>query len=795
MSAEMKPNVEMVNIEVDGIPMQAPKGSMIIEATDRAGIEIPRFCYHPKLSIAANCRMCLVDVEKAPKPLPACATPVMEGMKVFTDSRRAMDAQHGVMEFLLINHPLDCPICDQGGECELQDLAMGYGRSVARFTERKRVVKDKNVGPLVQTDMTRCIHCTRCIRFLEEIAGTAEMGGTGRGDRLEIGTCVENSIDSELSGNIIDICPVGALTNKPFRFAARAWELVARPSIAAHDAVGSCLFHHVRRGKILRTVPREHEATNEAWLSDRDRYSHLGLYANDRVLAPQVKQDGEWKTVSWEEAFETTVKALKGQLEQHGPEQIGMLMSPSSTNEEYFLAQRLVRQLGSSNIDHRLREQDFSDDSTGPLSAAFAMKTADIQNADAVLLVGSNPRQEAPIIGHRLRKASLKGAKISAINPVDWSFHFDTSLNSIVAPQYMVGELAALAAAVEKVTGVKANASLQPAMDSARSETNHEELAKRLHQGEHSLVLLGQLSMSHPDAAWLRSLARFIADATGSSFNVLRHGGNPVGARQTGAVPHHGPDGLKTGAGRNTSGMLNEGLSGVVLWDLEPEFDIDNPGRTMQALEKAEKVIAVSSFATDSLKALADVILPLAPLAESEGTITTFDGEILHFGAAGKAQGESRPGWKILRLLGHKLGLDGFDQIDLGQVQTQMFEAIKPTESSATDVSLQAPAYQDGLYRIGELPMYSVDPLVRRSGPLQQTAQAQVHFLGLNPSDAKRLGVNEGARVKVSQGESSAEIEVRVMDEVPVGGAWLRSATCAVRELGPAVAPLSVEVA
>jgi len=795
MSAEMKPSVDMVNIEVDGVPMQAPKGSMIIEATDKAGIEIPRFCYHPKLTIAANCRMCLVDVEKAPKPLPACATPVMEGMKVFTDSRRAMDAQHGVMEFLLINHPLDCPICDQGGECELQDLAMGYGRSVARFTERKRVVKDKNVGPLVQTEMTRCIHCTRCIRFLEEIAGTAEMGGAGRGDRLEIGTCVENSIDSELSGNIIDLCPVGALTNKPFRFAARAWELVAKPSVAVHDSVGSCLFHHVRRGKILRTVPREHEATNEAWLSDRDRYSHLGLYANDRVLTPQVKQDGDWKSVSWDEAFDATVVALKGQLEKHGPERFGMLMTPSSTNEEYFLAQRLVRQLGSDNIDHRLREQDFSDDSGGPLSAAFGMKTADIQTADTVLLVGSNPRQEAPIIGHRLRKASLNGAQISAMNPVDWSFHFATSLDSIVAPQNMVSELAALAAAVQKVTGVAAGDSLQPVLGSARSESNHEELAKRLHQSGNSLILLGNFSMSHPDAAWLRSLAGYIADATGSSLNVLRHGGNPVGARQAGAVPHHGPGGSETGAGKNTSGMLSDGVSSLIVWDLEPEFDIDNPGHSMQAIERAEKVIAISSFATDSLKSLADVILPLAPLAESEGSITTFDGETLNFGAAGTAQGEARPGWKILRLLGQKLGLAGFDQVSLAEIQKQMFEAMTPIEPTNTAVTLVQPDYQESLYRIGELPMYSVDPLVRRSGPLQQTAQAQVHYLGLNPSDAERLGLDEGAMARVSQADASVEIEVRVLDEVPVGGAWLRSATCAVRELGSAVAPIFVEVA
>ncbi len=498
----VKETVDMVNIEVDGIPMQAPKGSMIIEATDKAGIEIPRFCYHPKLSIAANCRMCLVDVEKAPKPLPACATPVMEGMRVYTTSRRAVDAQHGVMEFLLINHPLDCPICDQGGECELQDLAMGYGRSVSRFTERKRVVKDKNVGPLIQTEMTRCIHCTRCIRFLEEIAGTAEMGGSGRGDRLEIGTCIENSIDSELSGNIIDMCPVGALTDKPFRFAARAWELVAKPSVAAHDAVGSCLYHHVRRGEILRTVPRDNEATNETWLSDRDRFSHLGLYSDDRVLLPQVKEEGEWKTVSWDEAITATVNALQESLEQHGPGQLGMLMSPSAATEEYFLAQRLVRKLGSNNIDHRLREQDFSDDATSPASPAFERSIAGIEASDVVLLVGCNPTQEAPILGHRLRKAWRNGAAISVINPLDWPFTFDTSLDVVVAPQNMVGELVALAVAVEKSTGKTAPDRLRKVLDKAQGDQNpaatDTTLADRLRDSGKGLVFLGQFAMSHP---------------------------------------------------------------------------------------------------------------------------------------------------------------------------------------------------------------------------------------------------------------------------------------------------------
>jgi NADH-quinone oxidoreductase subunit G len=795
MNTEVEQAVDMVSIEVDGIALEAPKGSMIIEATDKAGIEIPRFCYHPKLSISANCRMCLVDVEKMPKPVPACATPVMEGMKVYTDSRRAMDAQHGVMEFLLINHPLDCPICDQGGECELQDQAMGYGRSVSRFSERKRIVKDKNVGPLVQTEMTRCIHCTRCVRFLEEIAGTSEMGGSGRGDRLEIGTCVENSINSELSGNIIDICPVGALTNKPFRFAARAWELVAKPSVAAHDGVGSCLYHHVRRGEILRSVPRENEATNETWLSDRDRYSHLGLYSEDRVTTPQVKENGEWKTVSWNEGIETVATILKDSAAANGPEQMGVLLSPSATAEEYYLAQHLARRLGCSNIDHRLREQDFSDDHSRPVTPAFAMKIADIEHSDAVLLVGSNPREEAPIIGHRIRQAWRGGAKVAAINPLDWNFNFETSLDSIIAPQQMVAEVAALAAAVEKITGTAAPASIQSAVSCGGNTEKHDALASRLIEAGNGLVLLGQFSMGHPDAAWLRTLAAYIAAATGSTLNVLPHGGNPGGAWLTGAVPHRGPGGAETPVGMNAAQMLEDPRSCYLLWGIEPDFDIDNPGRAMSALRKAGKVISVASHANENLREVSDVILPLAPLAESEGTLFNLDGTGMSVRAAGKALGEAKAGWKILRRIGSEMGLEGFHQFNVEEVSADLLAASDNAGITPAEPDLAQIAYENSLYRIGEIPMYSIDAICRRSLPLQETEQARNMFLGLNSEDAARLGLSDGARARVRQGEHDAEFDVKVSDSVPAGGAWIRSATSASCKLGSAVAPVIVEVA
>ena len=796
MSAEMERPLEMVNIEVDGKAMQAPKGSMIIESTDKAGIEIPRFCYHPKLSIAANCRMCLVDVEKMPKPVPACATPVMEGMKIYTGSRRAMDAQHGVMEFLLINHPLDCPICDQGGECELQDLAMGYGRSVSRFTERKRVVKDKNVGPLVQTEMTRCIHCTRCVRFLEEIAGTSEMGGSGRGDRLEIGTCVENSIDSELSGNIIDLCPVGALTNKPFRFSARAWELVARPSIAAHDGVGSNLHYHVRNGRVLRCVPRENEAINESWLTDRDRYGHFGLYADDRVLRPQIKEDGHWKDISWDEAIAAAAAALRAGAERQDSRQLAALMSPSAATEEYFLAQSLMRQLGSNNIDHRLRERDFSDDPARPLSPAFALPLAELDGCDAILLIGCNPRQEAPLVGHRVRQAWRKGAAVTAINPLDWPFTFDTSLDAIVAPQHMVNELAALAAAVEKATGRAAPAVLRNALDGAEIGERQQQLAERLSASGKGVCLLGHFAMAHPDAAWLRTLAAYIADATGNALNLLAHGGNATGAWLAGAVPHRGPGGQALGAvGSNAGQMLDNAHQTYLLWGIEPDYDCDHPTRAMQVLADAEKVIAVATFATDSLRQVADLILPLAPHAEAEGSLVNLDGKTQAFAGAGKAQGDARSGWKILRRLGHELGLQGFGQVSLAEVRADLNRALEVGEVTSSACDLGEPAEQAGLHRIGEVAMYSVDALCRRSAPLQETEQARSGFVGLNPADAQRLGVSDGVAVRVRQGEQQAELAVTVDDRVPLGGAWLRSATCATRGLGPAVAPIAIEPA
>ena len=795
MSTQPEKVVEMVSIEIDGQTMQVPKNSMIIEATDKAGISIPRFCYHSKLSIAANCRMCLVDVEKAPKPMPACATPVMDGMKVYTQSRRAIDAQHGVMEFLLINHPLDCPICDQGGECELQDLAMGYGRSVSRFSEQKRVVKDHNIGPLVQTDLTRCIQCTRCVRFLDEIAGTHELGMFGRGDRSEISTSLSQGIDSELSGNVIDLCPVGALTNKPFRFSARAWELMARPSLAAHDGVGSNLWYHTKRGAVKRAVPRDCEATNETWLSDRDRYSHFGLRSEDRVLEPMIKVDGHWTDVSWDEGLRVASEALRGAVTAHGGAGLGVLMSASVSTEEYFLTQRLARGLDCPNIDHRLREQDFSDDPARSQAAAFQSPMADIDTADTILLIGSNIRHEAPILGQRVRKAWRNGAQVAALNPVDWNFHFSLANKIITAPQHMLAELAALATAVSNKTGKEIPASLQAGLADVQAGESHTAMAEMLNSDGNKMLILGQAAMAHEQAAWLRQLSAWIATASGATLNMVSHGGNATGAAMAGAIPGFAAGGTETDTGLNAREMLASPTKAYLLWDVEPEFDLANPELVKQALESAESVVAVSSFAGDSLKATADVILPLAPLAESEGLFYTFDGQSFAAEPAVKTAGQARPGWKILRRLGAELELDGFSQVDITSLREEMLAEIGDASFATAEVELAAPQKGGDLYRVGEVAMYGLDALCRRSEYLQQTVHAENDFVGLKPDDAGSKGLIEGHKVKVSQGSSFTTLPVRICNELPAGAVWVKSATAVGSALGDSFGPISVEAA
>ena len=721
------PNV--VNIEVNGVPLKARKGQMLIEVTDQADVYVPRFCYHRKLSIAANCRMCLVEVEKVPKPLPACATPVAEGMKVFTRSKRAISAQKATMEFLLINHPLDCPICDQGGECELQDLAMGFGRGVSRYTERKRIVKDKNIGPLVSTDMTRCIHCTRCVRFGTEIAGIQELGTTGRSDSMEIGTYIEKSVDHELSGNIIDLCPVGALNNKPYRFSARAWEMIAKPLVGAHDCAGSNLYAHVLRGKLRRVVPRDNDAINETWISDRDRFSCHALYTDDRLLVPRVKKDGQWADASWQEALETAAETLAEAAGADG-DSIGVLASPSATLEELYLLNRIARHLGTGNIDTRLRRCDFRDQAADPAVPTLGCGIADLESRASVVVIGSNLRMEVPIIAHRLRKAALRGASVAFVNPERYEYHFETAayvdapLESFAAALAGVVAAAASAAKVEAPPNVRALVARSAPSDAQRAAAAS--LARKP-----GLVLLGLIAQRHPRYSDIRALAAALADLSNATLGYLSEGANAAGAALAGALPHRGAGGKPlTRAGRDALAMFESPRAAYVLFGVEPSRDLAAGARALAALRDA-KVVCFTAFASAELLETADVLLPIGTFAETAGTFVNVEGRWQSFDAAAEPAGESRPGWRVLRVLGNELELPDCEYRTPAEVSAALEQELggRPELTPERYRGSFAASGNGAAYAVDaralDVPIYAVDALVRRSEPLQLTALAK----------------------------------------------------------------------
>ena len=774
MSAQLTTPVtppDHVSIEIDGKAMVAPKGSMIIHAADKAGIAIPRFCYHDKLPIAANCRMCLVDVEKAPKPMPACATPVMEGMKVYTQSKRALDSQRNVMEFLLINHPLDCPICDQGGECELQDVAMGYGRSVSRFTERKRVVADENIGPLVATDMTRCIHCTRCVRFVSEIAGTYELGGMSRGENLQIGTYIGKNIESELSGNIIDVCPVGALTNKPFRFRARAWELVARESIGYHDALGSNLFLHTRRGEVLRTVPRDNEAVNETWLSDRDRYSHAGLRAEDRLTQPMLREGTNWRAASWDEALAKAAELLKATK----GEQLGVLVHPATSNEEGALLRRLADALGCGNLDHRLGVTDFAD---APVAQPFELALAEVEAASAILLLGCNPRLEAPLLGHRVRKAWKRGAQVHAINPVEFEFTFDLRSSRSVAPQHLVDALLGLARAAGELGSETPPAGMAEALAAASVTDADRALARSLRESSSAVLLLGESLATHPQASWLRALARHVARCTGARVNELPQGANAVGLARVGVLP------LASDAGA----MLAQPRSTYLLYGIEPEFDFADNTSALKALGTAASVVAFAAYASPSLRASAQVLLPIGLLPEIEATLVNVDGCEQIVAPGVKPPGEARAGWRVLRALGEVLGFAAFGFTDIAGLRASV---ITHPVRAGGGLARCEPAGNE-LARIATTAVYRSDAVVRRAAPLNAHPLNRAACVVLHPEDARARGLEEGAIARVEDGRGRASLPVRLSAQVAQGGAWVESGHGATAPIAPNGARLSV---
>jgi len=711
---------DTVNIEVNGIAVKARKGQMIMQATDPVDIYIPRFCYHDKLSVAANCRMCLVEVEKAPKPLPACATPVTEGMKVFTRSPKAVAAQRATMEFLLINHPLDCPICDQGGECELQDLSLGYGRDIARFSERKRVVKDKNLGPLVSTDMTRCIHCTRCVRFGAEIQGYPQMGTTGRGEHMEVGTYIEHSVDHELSANIIDLCPVGALNNKPFRYQARAWEMTQAALVSPHDAFGTNLYAHVLRGRLMRMVPRENEQINETWIADRDRFGFEGMYSPDRAGEPMLLTDSALQVVDWEVALNAAAERLQRVRAAHGGAAIGFLSAPSATVEELYLLAQVARGLGSPNIDHRLRQLDFRAAEGEAAFPHLGLTIADVERLQGALIIGSDLRREMPLLAHRLRKAAVKAdAKVAFLNPRRFEYMFPVAAYR-VAPG-LVAELTALVHAAAET----ASKSLPAGTAQASVTDEHRSLVGALMNGTRRAVILGTLAQRHPAYAQLKALASALANLCGASVGFITEGANAAGAYLAGVVPHREPGGAPArNVGLSARAMLDSPRKAYVLFGgIDPLQDLVES----QALQGAELVIAITTHLPESLRSVAHVVLPMGTFAETSGTYVNAEGRWQSWAGAVKPVGESRPGWKILRVLANLLNLHGVDYDSSEQVR----DALKAVCGTRVDpVGLaEFPAAIPGGDAAGpwvDVPPYQVDVLVRGSDALSKTQDGRI---------------------------------------------------------------------
>ncbi len=701
-----------ITIEVDGQELTAEGGQMLIEVTDANGIYIPRFCYHEKLSIAANCRMCLVEMEKGRKPMPACATPVGDGMKFFTRSKAAIEAQRATMEFLLINHPLDCPICDQGGECELQDLAMGYGRGISRYAETKRAVEDKELGPLVSTDMTRCIHCTRCVRFGEEVAGIQELGTIGRGEHVEIAPYIEKTVDHELSGNIIDLCPVGALNSKPFRFRARSWEMEQAEVISPHDCFGSNMYAHLLRGKIMRVVPQPNEALNETWISDRDRFAYTGLYTDDRATSPMVKRDGEWQETDWSTALQAAADGIKkATAEQRS--QLGVLCAPWATVEELHLLERLARGTGSDNIDHRLQQIDFSDQDGDAAFTGLGMDIADIDSQQAIALLGCRVRQEVPMLAHRVRKANRNGASVSVINESNDEYLFD--LHAEVVSDNLVADAAALVSAA----GATVPAELQSLVNSASVSDTHRRVVDSLKAADNATVFVGHAAARHANFGAIRALASALASAVSAKLAIVGLAANSAGAALMGALPHRTSGGRKAvRIGLDTQAMLSAELGAYITFGLEVDEDIADGARHAAVLQNSH-VVAMTSYASEATLAYADVILPVAGFGESAGTFINGEGRWQSMRGVALPRGDARPGWKVVRVLANTLGIDGFDMSSPEDVLAAAKQAAGNAEAKNTFsgnnvriTEIATPAQPVGLYQ--------TDPVVRRAAPLQQ---------------------------------------------------------------------------
>ncbi|MEV8472010.1 NADH-quinone oxidoreductase subunit NuoG [Ralstonia sp. UNC404CL21Col] len=772
----------MVEIEIDGKKVEVAEGSLVMEAARQTGTYIPHFCYHRKLSVAANCRMCLVEVEKAPKALPACATPVTAGMKVFTNSEKAVKAQKSVMEFLLINHPLDCPICDQGGECQLQDLAVGYGKSESRYQEEKRVVFHKNVGPLISMEeMTRCIHCTRCVRFGQEIAGVMELGMLNRGEHSEITTFVGQTVDSELSGNMIDLCPVGALTSKPFRYSARTWELARRKSVSPHDGLGANVIVQTKNQRVMRVLPLDNEAINECWLSDKDRFAYEGVNSDDRLTQPMLKQGGQWKAVDWTTALEYVANGLNEIKRDHGAEQIGALASPHSTLEELFLLQKLVRGIGSDNVDFRLRQSDFSVKPTG--APWLGMPIADVSLLQRTLVVGSFLRKDHPLLAARLRQAGKKGAQLSVIGAGGEDLLMPAT-QLLGAPSQWLSLLSQVAVAVAAAN----NVARPGGTDSIEAGDVAKRIAASLASGERKAVFLGNAAVAHPQFSQLHALAQWVAQQTGATLGFLTEAANTVGGYIAGALPQ--------GNGLDAAAMLAQPRRAYVLLGAEPEFDTANPVQARAALDQADTVIVLAPFASRAALEYADVLLPTAPFTETSGTFINCEGLPQSFNGVVRGLGDSRPAWKVLRVLGNLLNVSGFEYDSSEVVRDEVLaKPVSERLSNATTAQTAAPAAAAaGIERLADVPIYHADPIVRRAGSLQLTAAARAAVRAGVPADLyAQLGLANGDAVRVTQGQTSVVLPAVLDKSLASGVIRVPAATEASAQLGAMFGAVSVE--
>ena len=778
--------VNMIEIHVDGKPVEVPQGSMVMHATNKLGTYVPHFCYHKKLSIAANCRMCLVEVEKAPKPLPACATPVMAGMKVFTHSAKAVEAQKSVMEFLLINHPLDCPICDQGGECQLQDLAVGYGKSSSRYKEEKRVVFHKNVGPLISMEeMSRCIHCTRCVRFGQEVAGVMELGMINRGEHSEITTFVGQTVDSELSGNMIDICPVGALTSKPFRYAARTWELVRKRSISPHDAVGANTTVQTKANHVMRVVALENEAINECWISDRDRFAYEGLNSPDRLTTPMVKQNGQWLETDWQSALDYVVHSLGDIQKQHGSQALAALAHPIASTEELYLLQKVMRGLGSQQIESRLRQTDTRGSAALPW---LGMPIAKLGELKRVLVIGSHLRKDLPLIAARVRTATKQGLKVYRLDAGgnDWLMPIAAHLKS--KPSQWVDQLGQIAQAIAQAKSISSPSGLAVKSVSREAQTIADQLLSntKLESPEPQAILLGSLAIAHPNASDLHVLAEFIAKHTGCTFGFLCEGGNSVGAQLVGATQ---------GNQGSIDTVLQSKARAYVMLHVEPLNDLPNPQHTRSALQAADTVIAMSAYTSPDLLELADVILPITPYTETIGSYVNMAGQVQTIQPSVRPLADARPAWKVLRALGSLLNLEGFLYNLPEEVYADAF--AKPVQDLLNNSFTATPEIQQripiaaALERLADQPIYSSDAIVRRAPALQRTRDAKdATMVGVGQTLWAQLSLQAGDRVVLAQNGHTVEASVLLQPDLADGVVRIATAT----ELSGQLASMSGEV-